>query len=147
MTSASPHIRAGNSPLDSLIEDALFKFGVFAPSTIDGDLNQLMLAFANEVLDEIEEHPYWDEPPVPHYVSIHDARPVEDTIIVHGLLAKYAIHQRSNSAQIYWPQYQQRMSARLWQKISGGGKIELRPHGKQEGTSPITGTRLPDGDS
>lgn len=140
--SANPHILKGNSPLEALIEDALQLFGEFAPSTIDGELSQMMIFLANEVLDDLHEHPYWVEQgraPIPYYVSISDARPVEDSIIVHGLLAKYAVQQKSNTAQFHLPNYTRKMSARLWHQLSGGGKIQLRPHGKSEGTSRITG--------
>lgn len=140
--SANPHIRAGNSPLDALIGMALTRFGEFAPSTIDGDLSQMMLSFANEVLDEMHEHPYWGSlelPEVESYVSIHDARPIEDTIMIHGLVAKYAIQQKSNSAEIHWPAYQRRLTSRLWHRLSGGGQIQLRPYAKAKDTNKITG--------
>jgi hypothetical protein len=146
--SANPHIREGNSPLDALIHDALQLFGEFAPSTLDGETSQLMLFLANDVLDDLHEHPYWVElglPPIAPYVSIHDARPVEDGIMVHGLLAKYAIQQKSSTAQFHVPAYTRKMSARLWHQLSGGGRIQMRPMDRAPGSSRITG--MPEGDA
>ena len=99
MASMNPQIRDLYSPLEELIMQALRRHGEFTPSTVDGDVSLMMLEFANEVLEEVNSHPYWTGLELKPYVSIQDARPVADNIIVLGLIFHYAVQQHSSKAQ------------------------------------------------
>ena len=125
MASANPHIRRVSSPLDALIMQAVRRYGEFAPSTIDADLGQMMIEFANDVVDEWNAHPYFGGAAVPHYVSINEARDVDDQVMVAGLVAQYAMQQGSEKTGAYMPRFYKLLNQKLWSKSYGSGPIEL----------------------
>ena len=57
-SNTNPHIREKHSPLESLIFQALRRYGDFSPGTLDGDVGLMFLEFANMVIDDIRMHPY-----------------------------------------------------------------------------------------
>ena len=119
MASMNPQIRDNYSPLEELIMQALRRHGEFTPSTVDGDVSLMMLEFANEVLEEINSHPYWTGLQLDPYISIQDAREVPDNIIVLGMLFHYAIQQHSSKAQAASEKYFRTMNQTLYRTKHG----------------------------
>lgn len=144
--SANPHIRDNHSPLEQLVAQALRRYGEFGISAMDTDMAMLMLDLANDVVDEVNSHPYAPAAQVERYTHPSEAREIPDQIMVHGLLAKYSMQQGSPKAQLYAPQYMRLMNRELWHQLSGSGPIQLRVTDDGTGTardsrkiSPITG--------
>lgn len=129
MTARNPHLPGGgHSPLDALIRQALRRYGDFAVDTIDGEVALMLLEFANLILDDIEQHPYWrSDAPLEPYAALTDNRPVPDPIIVAGLLAHLSIQQQSEKRQTYFPLYQQALNTQLWRRLNGNTPIRVRP--------------------
>ena len=119
MASMNPQIRDNYSPLEELIMQALRRHGEFTPSTVDGDVSLMMLEFANEVIDEINSHPYWTGLVIDPYISIQDAREVPDNIIVLGMLFHYAIQQHSSKSQMASEKYFRTMNQTLYRTKHG----------------------------
>ena len=115
----NPQIRDNYSPLEELIMQALRRHGEFTPSTVDGDVSLMMMEFANEVLEEINSHPYWTGLQLDPYISIQDARKVPDNIIVLGMLFHYAIQQHSSKAQTASEKYFRTMNQTLYRTKHG----------------------------
>tara|TARA_B100000949_G_scaffold54965_2_gene48420 strand:+ start:7264 stop:7863 length:600 start_codon:yes stop_codon:yes gene_type:complete len=123
----NPHIRQGHSPLETLALQALRQFGDFSPGTTDGAVLSMFIEFANYIVDDIRQHTYYTGYPVlDYYESVHDARPINDSIIRCGLLYHYAIQQGSDKMQIYAPMYHQQLNRHLWNELNGNTKIRLR---------------------
>jgi len=146
--SQNPHIAEPHSPLDALMIQALRRYGEFSPQTINSEITQLLLDLANEVVDEVNQHPYHSKGrdqslrvDVQPYISQTDARPIQDNVMVAGLLAHYSIQQGSQfKAGVYTPRYFRLLNQWLWHEISGGsGRIQLRVPDDPTATSPITG--------
>lgn len=145
--SANPHIRDTHSPLEALMLQALRRYGEFHPTSVDADLALLFIELANEVLHEHRIHPYHDGTDLPDYTHPAEARPVDDSVMIAGLLAHYCIQQgNTTKAGIYVPQYVRRLNGTLWHKLSGSGPIQMRPvddgtagHAKARKTNPHTG--------
>ena len=114
MASMNPQIRDLNSPLEELIMQALRRHGEFTPSTVDGDVSLMMMEFANEVLEEINSHPYFTGTELKPYVSIQEAREVPDNIIVLGMLFHYAVQQHSSKSQMAGEKYFRTMNQKLY---------------------------------
>jgi len=98
-TRLAPQVFRGspNAPLENLVAIALRRFGDFSSRRVTGDVVLMMIEFANEVVEMVNSHPYNDsEIPVEYYTSQTDIRPVEDAIMVRGLLALYAEQQVSD---------------------------------------------------
>ena len=129
MTARNPHLPgAGHSPLMALVRQALRRYGDFAVSTVEGDAALMMLEFANLVIDDIEQHPYWrNEEPLEPYTALTDTRPVPDPIIVSGLLAHLSLQQQSDKQRTYFPLYQKALNEQLWRRLNGNTPIRLRP--------------------
>lgn len=119
MTSMNPHIRSKHSPLEELIMQALRRHGEFTPSTVDGDVSLMMMEFANEVLEEINNHPYWTGEILEPYVSIQEARAIPDNIIVLGMLFHYAVQQHSSKAQAASEKFFRTMNQTLYRTKHG----------------------------
>jgi len=123
----NPQLIRGYTPLQTLAEQALRRFGDFAPGTSDGQVLLMFIEFANEIIDEVRMHPYHDGRSLPYYESLSDRRGVDDQIIIAGLLLKYAEQQTSDKVQIYGPKYYQTLNRQLWAIINGNTKIEVNP--------------------
>jgi hypothetical protein len=102
-SNSNPHITDKNSSLQALSMQALRRFGDFHPGTVDGDVLLMFIEFANLVIDEIRMHPYHDGSEINYYESVTDVRPIDDNIIVSGLLFHYAAQQGSEKMQMYVP--------------------------------------------
>jgi hypothetical protein len=70
-------------------------------------------------------HPYHDNTDLEYYESIQDSRPIDDIILVQGLLYHYAMQQGSDKIQIYLPTYNSTLNRQLWHKINGNTKIRM----------------------
>ncbi len=98
-SNTNPHIRATYSPLETLIFQALRRYGDFNPGTLDGDVGLMFLEFANMVIDDI--------------------------IIVQGLLYHYALQQGSEKVSVYLPTYNTTLNRQLWRQKNGNTKIRM----------------------
>lgn len=127
---SNPHIKDTYSPLEVLAFSALRRYGDFSPGSVDGDVMLMFVGFANEIIDEIRQHPYWDGSTLDYYKHQQDTRPIPDNIIVTGLMAKYAEQQFSEKYQIYAPKYARTMNQLLWTRLNGNTKISLRVYDK-----------------
>lgn len=116
MAGQRPHIRDGNSPLDSLAASALRRYGEFTPGVIAGDVASLFIEFANEIIDDVNDSPYRkDKADIEYYISIHEAREVHDQIIIDGLVAYFAVQQGSEKQGLYIAKYYRTLNRLLWQ--------------------------------
>lgn len=122
----NPHIRTGNSPLQTLIMQVLRRYGEFSPGTVDGDTALMFIEFANMTLDEVRNHPYHDGSDLPYYLALSDVRAVPDPIIIAGILYHYAMQQGSDKIQFYMPSYFRTMNQLLWYKANGSTQISMR---------------------
>lgn len=114
------------SPLDALITKALRRYGDFAPETAEGDVTLMFIDFANEIIEELRQHPYWDTTKqLNYYVSQTETRDIPDVIMIAGLLAKYATQQLSQKAQALVPAYFRTMNLVLYNRMVGNGPIEM----------------------
>lgn len=145
----NPNIVDGPAPLETLYLSQLRRFGDFRPDTSDGDVALLMLEFANDIIDDIRNHPYWDATDLDYYVSTQDARPIPDRIIQAGLLYYYADQQDSEKAPRLAARYYMVMNQELWNRLNtvnttdGGGDrsvvIQMRPMDSPINQSVING--------
>lgn len=119
MASMNPHIRDDYSPLQELIMQALRRHGEFSSSSVDGDVSLMLMEFANEVLEEINSHPYWTGEILKPYISIQEARKVPDNIIVLGVLFHYAVQQHSSKAQAASEKFFRTMNQTLYRAKHG----------------------------
>lgn len=144
----SPHITDGDlSELKSLISAALTLFGISHPGTIDGSTIHMFLLFANEVVEDVNAHPYWENnDPVDYFINIdQQSTAIPDLILVHGMLAKYALQQNNQAKINTWlPTYQRTLNSLLWNRLNGNTPIEVRPLDKSTNRSTINGRPLTD---
>ena len=141
-SNTNPHIREKNSPLESLIFQALRRYGDFSPGTLDGDVGLMFLEFANMVIDDIRMHPYAPSTTttttsgdtttttttvngIDYYESLQDVREIDDIIIVQGLLYHYALQQGSEKVSVYLPTYNTTLNRQLWRQKNGNTKIRM----------------------
>jgi len=135
VSSTNPQITDGNTPLRILAMQALRRFGEFSPGTVDGDVLLMFLEFANLVIDDVRMHAYHDpSTEIDYYQALDETRPVDDTIIVAGLLAHYAAQQGSEKLGLLMPQYLQILNRQLWRNFNGNTQIKLRV--VDDGTNP-----------
>lgn len=59
----------------------------------------------NAVLDDVMIHPYWDGGEIQYYFHPSDTRPVSDNVVMMGILAKFALAQKSKAAAKYEAEY------------------------------------------
>lgn len=115
----SPHIRDEFSPMETLAMRALRRFGEGAPSTMDAETMLMFIDFANAIIDDIYEHPYWDKTPLQYYQHQSETRPIPDSLMLAGLLSKYSVDQASQRAQRYEAEYFKRMNQVLLRRKYG----------------------------
>lgn len=131
---ANPHI-ADSSPLSSLMNDALVRYGEFSPGTVSGDLTPLFLQFANMVIEDVRQHPYHDGSDIDYPKSINEKVPaIPDMIMTAGLLAHFAVQQGSQKAGAFVPMYQRSLNQHLWHRLNGNTKIQMKV--VDDGTNP-----------
>lgn len=119
---SNPHIRDKFSPLETLIFQALRRYGEYAPGSVDGETILMMIEFANLVVEDVRRHPYWDGTELDYYESQHDVRPIPDPIVVAGLIAHLAIQQSSQKSQIALPLYYRLLNQTLHSRNIGNDK-------------------------
>lgn len=126
-TSTSPQITDKYAPLDVLTLRALRRYGEMAPSTVDGETTIMFMDYANSILDDIMEHPYWQKGvELAYYTHQTETRPVPDTLLLAGLIAKYALDQASAKAQRYEADYYKRLNQVLARvKFGVGATFEM----------------------
>jgi hypothetical protein len=129
-SNANPHISTP-SDLQTLIVQALNRYGDFAAGATAGELGPMFLNFANEVIEDIRVHPYWQGGDLNYYVALTDTRPIPDHILILGLLAKYALQQTSQKASIYVPQYNKMLSGYLFERLYGNAPLQMKPRDRQ----------------
>ena len=123
---ASPHIRDKFAPLSELAARALRRYGDGAAETVDGETMHLMLDLANEIIEEVRQHPYFDtKTELDYYQHITDSRPISDLIIIHGLVYRYAVQQASDKQKLFLPMYYQLMNRVLWDLKNGNKAINF----------------------
>ncbi len=135
----NPQLRDRYSPLEKLMEQALRRYGEFSPATMDGEMKLMFLEFANMIIDEIRQHPYYDGTPIDYYTDLQQARAIPDPIIVAGLDFLYATQQGSQATPIKGQLYFRQMNQQLWYKLNGNTPIRIRPVDKRSDTNPTNG--------
>jgi hypothetical protein len=125
-SNTNPHIREKNSPLETLVMQALRRYGDFHPGTVDGDVMLMFIEFANMVIDEIREHPYHDGTDIDYYQTQTDVRNISDVILTAGLLYHYSFQQGSEKMQFYMPNFYRTLNQQLWAARNGNTKIQMR---------------------
>ena len=129
----------GYSPLSKLMATALAVFGDSHYDMADGGLAHLLLLMANNVVGDINRHPYrTGMTRISHYTHPEDTRPINDLIMISGIAAYYAGQQVSAKMQTLMAQYYQQLNGILWDELNGNTKISLRAFDKVE-TSPLNG--------
>jgi hypothetical protein len=120
-----PQIFDGPADLQTLATRALMQYGDFAPGAVHGEVILMFIDLANEVIDDIRSHPYWDGSALSYYRHQTDRRPIPDNLIIAGLLAKYSVQQASEKAGIRVSLYVSTLNKLLWYKLNGNGPIAL----------------------
>lgn len=128
----NPHLTEPYSELQTLVMTALRRYGDGAPGAIDGELMMMFLGFANDIIEEVRAHPYWEAltqkglaPALDYYTHPTDIRPIPDQIIVNGLIYYYALQQLSEKAGPAGPNYTRVMAQKLWQMLTGGARPQF----------------------
>ena len=62
------------SPLETMVLQAVRRFGDFNPGTLSGDAALMFIEFANMVIDEVRMHPYWDGTELDYYQHLSDVK-------------------------------------------------------------------------
>lgn len=98
-----------------------------SPSTVDAETTLMFMDYANSVLDDVMEHPYWKQGVVvPYYNHQSEIRDIPDNIMLLGILAKYAVDKTSAKAQRYEMDYFKRLNQVLTRvKFGVGATFEM----------------------
>jgi hypothetical protein len=138
ISNANPNVTDDFSPLSQLIQQSLRRYGNFAPGTIDGETKLMLLEFANDTIEDLRMHPYWDNKEITYYKSLEDKRPIPDEIIKTGLVYYYAAQQDSSKVQTNGGAYYRRMNQMLYERKYGDQRIKLVP--MDGGSAPLNQT-------
>lgn len=126
--STSPQIVNPYAPLEQLSLRAIKRYGEMAASTVEGEVQMMFIDYANSILDDIMQHPYWEKgKEITYYTHQTEARAVPDTVMVAGLLAKFSVDQESKKAGQYIGEYYLRLNQVLarW-KFGVGAEFEMQ---------------------
>lgn len=115
------------APLETLIMDALRDYGETNPGSMYADVSTMFLGFANQIIEDLRAHPYFDLPDLDYYVALTETRTIPDTIVKAGLKHYYALQQVSVKAKIYEPAYYKTMNTVLYNRKYGNAPIEVQP--------------------
>ena len=124
-SNTNPHINSPNSPLDVMIRQALRRFGDSSPGAVSGDAGLMFLEFANVVVDEVRQHPYWGDDVVDYYEHITETRAIPDPIVVQGMLYQYSGQQASEKTPQYAQQFIRQLNQSLWHRLNGNTPIQM----------------------
>lgn len=133
-SNSTPHIRDKHAPLQDLISQALVRFGDYSPATTGAQTLLMLMEFANQVIDEVRSHPYWDGTHIDHYEHHTEWRAVPDTILRTGILYYYALQQGSQKAGNYGQDFIRTMNRELWYVKNGNTRVQL--HVVDGGSNP-----------
>lgn len=101
---------------------ALRRYGDMSPSTTDGETALMFMDYANSVLDDIMEHPYWDKGvTLSYYSHPTEKSAVPDTVMLAGLIYRYALDQGSTKTKVYEAEYFRRMNQVMARRKFGVG--------------------------
>ena len=133
----SPNVREPFSPLQSLAYQALRRYGDMHAGTVSGDVLQMFVDFANLVVEDLRQHPYWaadgiNNLDIDYYKHYDETREIPDPIVVAGLLRYYSEQQMSEKLQLYGPQYAQTMNRILYNRKYGHQKVEMQAVDKRD---------------
>lgn len=98
-----------------------------SPSTVDAETTLMFMDYANSVLDDVMEHPYWKKGvSISYYTHQSEIREIPDNIMLLGILSKYAVDQTSAKAQRYEQDYYKRLNQVLTRvKFGVGATFEM----------------------
>lgn len=129
-----------NSPISDLISNALVQWGAGNPGSADAATVLMFLTYANQVISIVNRHPYREGmEALPYVKHPSDESPVNDLLMIAGLLHFHAEQQGSERMQIYAPKFYREMNSILWDELAGNSKISLRPMDHKSTTSAVTG--------
>jgi hypothetical protein len=139
--STSPQIKDDYAPIDVLMLRAIRRYGDMSPSTTDAENVNMFIDYANSVLDDVMEHPYWEKGyTIPTYKHSTESRPVPDALMLAGLLAKYAIDKTSVKAAKYEADYYKRLNQSLLRtKFGVGATFSMIPMDYTDSSQTIPG--------
>lgn len=122
MSTLGPHVTSGGtySPLDELMSQALQRYGDFSARRVTPEVIIMMIGFANEIIELVNNHPYWTGSQLTYYEHQSDKRSIPDIIVVRGLLAAFAEQQVSNKYPNAWQKYLQWLNTILYNRKYGG---------------------------
>lgn len=144
MAGINPHVDGGKgyAPLSDLMSVGLMIFGDNNIDMADGALAHLLLYFANNIVSEVNIHPYrTGKPLIQPYSHPAEVREIPDAILIDGIAAFYAGQQQSQKAPLLMAKYYQTMNRLLWMELNGNTKIEARIFDKGP-TNETNGTPL-----
>lgn len=126
--STNPQIVSPYSPLEQLALVALKRFGEMGTSTVEAEAMVLFLSYANSIIDEIHAHPYWQKGvTIPYYTHWTESRKIPDTIMVVGLLARWALDQDSKKAPRLMGEYYSKLNSVLsTEKFGVGAEFSIQ---------------------
>jgi hypothetical protein len=130
MTTVSAHLDRGSgyAPLSECMSKALVLMGDNNYDMADGSLAMMLLMMANNVVMEVNSHPYrTGKTPIKFYTSPEDVREISDMIMIAGIAALYAAQQVSQKAGMLNAMYLKTMNQQLWFELNGNTKIQIRP--------------------
>jgi hypothetical protein len=133
--STSPQIVDPYAPLEQLAQRAISRLGELGVSTVEAETYLKFIDYANAILDDVMAHPYWEKgKEIPYYNHQTEKRPVPDTVMVPGLLARFAADMDSRKAQVYFGEYYNRLNQVLtrW-KFGVGAEFEMQVVDYDEG--------------
>jgi hypothetical protein len=125
-SSSSPHLQTPYSTLDDLVMRALRQYGESNPGVIDGDVMSMFIDFANEIIEEMRQHPYWTGGEINYYRHQSETRPIPDVIMIAGLQYYYAVQQESEKVASKGPRYFRTMNRTLYNRWKGPARPELQ---------------------
>lgn len=126
----APHTSAPSpySPLEELIAAAIRRYGDFSTRRVTPDVVLMMIDGANEIVELVNGHPYWEGVQLDYYIAQSERRPIPDLIMVRGLLAWFAEQQASDKFPNAWQAYNKWLNQVLYTRKYGGSvRHELLP--------------------
>jgi hypothetical protein len=133
---STPHLNSPHASLESLVFQALRRYGDMHPGTVDGEVMMMFVEFANMVIEDLRSHPYWDNIEMDFYTHPQEIRKVPDSIMVQGLLYHYSVQQQSSKVEAYGPMYFKGMNRVLYNRKFGNAPIEMSPWDRGVGNRP-----------
>jgi hypothetical protein len=122
--SLNPQLGDKFSTLEKLIADALRLYGEMHPSSVDGDAYMMFVLFANDIVDDVNMHPYHTGDGIDYYYHTQEIRPIPDAIMVRGLAYAYAEQQGSQKMPMLFQRYVKTMNKMLYAIKSGGSSFQ-----------------------